>query len=231
MAHHPSKKPIIGVTGPRHHGGAAWWFTRLAILRSGGLPIRLTPARPTPPQPLDGMVIGGGDDIDPVLYAEAGTVRRNYDRERDRFESEMIRHTLGTPQMPLLGICRGAQLLNVTLGGSLFQELQSQRHHTSHRRTLLPLKRLLVVPATPLETLLDCRQCRINSLHNQAINRVGDGLRVGAYDRDQIVQAVYQEGERFIIGVQWHPEYLPYLGRQQRLFRALVRAAGATDRV
>ena len=91
---------------------------------------------------------------------------------------------------PLLGICRGAQLLNVRLGGSLFQDLRSRRHRTSHRRTLLPLKTLCVAEGTRLARLLGGRELRINSLHNQSIDRLGEGLEVSGRDLDQIVQAV-----------------------------------------
>jgi hypothetical protein len=90
----------------------------------------------------DGVVVSGGHDIDPVLYAEAPEIHPRYDPERDALESAVIDRALARG-LPLLGICRGAQLLNVRLGGSLFQELRSRRVHTSNRRTILPLKTLL----------------------------------------------------------------------------------------
>ena len=110
-------------------------------------------------------------------------------------------------------------------GGNLFQDLRSRRKLTSHRRTVLPLKTLCVEPDSHLARLLGRQRARINSLHNQAINRVGDGLVISARDLDQIPQAIEAPGRSFVIGVQWHPEFLLFLPRQRRLFQALLAAA------
>jgi putative glutamine amidotransferase len=129
--------------------------------------------------------------------------------------------------VPLLGICRGAQLLNVRRGGTLFQELASRRSKTSNRWTVLPLKTLHIEPETRVAKLLGPGPRQVNSLHNQAIDRVGNGLHVSGRDLDGIVQAVEDPAHPFLLGVQWHPEFLLYLGAQRSLFRALVAAAEA----
>lgn len=188
--------------------------------------MRLTPGGQEPPQALDGIIIGGGEDIDPVLYSQPSDAHRRYDAERDAFELQMIDIALRRSGFPLLGICRGAQLLNVFLGGSLFQELHSKRRLTSNRRTVLPLKTLHLERRSRLAEIMGCTRCKVNSLHNQAIDRVGRGLRVAGLDLDHIVQAVEAQGEdRLLLGVQWHPEFLPFMPSQQRLFRQLVEAA------
>lgn len=173
---------------------------------------------------LDGVIITGGHDVEPALYKAEAEVQGNYDPERDRFESDVIDSALhdGTP---LLGICRGAQLLNVRRGGSLFQDLRKRREKTSKRRFVFPLKTLRLEPGSRLESLLGPDNAKINSLHNQSIDRVGNGLRVSGRDLDDIVQAVEDPDHRFLFGVQWHPEFLIYLPRQLRLFRDLVVAA------
>ena len=127
--------------------------------------------------------------------------------------------------LPLLGICRGAQLLNVRLGGTLFQELRSRRKKTSNRWTILPLKTLLVEAESCLRELLGGQRVSINSLHNQGIDLLGDGLIVSGRDLDGIVQGVEAPGHPYLIGVQWHPEFLIFQARQRRLFTALVEAA------
>ncbi len=175
--------------------------------------------------PLDGVVITGGHDVEPVLYKAAAEIEGKYDPVRDAFEAGIIDQAL-QDRIPLLGICRGAQLLNVRLGGSLIQDLRKHRKLTSNRRTLLPLKTLCLQQGARLESMLEAKTLKINSLHNQSIDRLGAGLRVAGRDLDNIVQAVEHPGRRFLFGVQWHPEFLAYLPRQLRLFRCLVRAAG-----
>ena len=126
--------------------------------------------------------------------------------------------------LPLLGICRGAQLLNARRGGNLFQELKSHRKMTSNRWTVLPLKTLETEPQSFISRLLRADRCKINSLHNQAIDRVGVDLQVTGRDLDGIVQAIEDPGHPFLLGVQWHPEFLLFISRQRRIFKALLAA-------
>lgn len=219
-------RPVIGITGPDRRVALAWWATRLAVRMAGGIPLRLTPSsyRQHSHDLLQGLIIGGGDDIDPGLYGSEDDGRAPIDPERDRFEIEMIEHALQT-RLPLLGICRGAQLINVVLGGSLHGDIRGLRRRTSNIRTPLPRKTAVGTQTGVLRQVLGHERWRINSLHHQAIERLGDGLVVVARDLDDFVQAVECERGRLILGVQWHPEYLPYLAVQRRLFRHLVDCA------
>ena len=171
------------------------------------------------------MVITGGHDVDPVLYAAEAEVQPKYDSERDKLELAVIKkaQALG---LPLLGICRGAQLLNVSRGGSLFQQLTAKRQHTSERWTVLPLKTLCLTAAdSKLQQIFKCHRARINSLYNQAINKLGQGLQIVGMDLDNIVQAVEDPTQQFVVGVQWHPEFLLFMRRQRHLFKAVVHQA------
>jgi putative glutamine amidotransferase len=217
-------RPVIGVTGPDKGGDRAWYFTRYAVTWAGGRPVRLTPRRSHLHEPLNGIVIGGGDDIYPTLYESEVLPNSRYDKERDMFELIYIEKAL-KQNMPLLAICRGEQLLNTYLGGNLYQDLRKLRRYTHNRWTVLPLKTLLVEPDSRLEELLGTNRCKINSLHMQAIDQLGSGLKVVGRDLDAIVQAVEDPSRLFLLGVQWHPEYLLYMPRQRNLFRALVQAA------
>jgi putative glutamine amidotransferase len=221
------RTPLIAVTGPSRGGLAPRLLVALALRLAGARTLQMTPRRPREDigiEGVDGVVVTGGHDIDPVLYAAAPEVHPKYDPERDALESAVIDRALARG-LPLLGICRGAQLLNVRLGGNLFQELRSRRRHTSNRWTILPLKTLCIEAGTRLARLFATERGKINSLHNQGIDRIGDGLVVAGRDLDGIVQAIEAPDQPFLMGVQWHPEFLLYSRRQRALFRALVDTA------
>ena len=218
------RRPLIGVTGPRSGSFGPRACIRLGIWLAGGRATQLRPGDALPAPGLDGLVISGGHDVEPVLYKAEAEVEGHYDPERDRFESAMIEHGLEAG-MPILGICRGAQLLNVRLGGSLFQDLRKRRKSTSHRRSVLPVKTLHIREGTILRRLAAKDTTKINSLHDQAIDRVGSGLTISSTDGDDIAQAVENPDHAFLMGVQWHPEFLLYLPSSRSLFHALVAAA------
>ena len=129
--------------------------------------------------------------------------------------------------LPVLGICRGAQILNVFRGGTLHGDIYAAYADLPRQRALLPLKRIRVIPGTRLHGILGLARVRVNSLHHQSVDRVAPGLTVAATDRHGIIQAVDGEAGTFVLGVQWHPEFLVFNRPQQRLFRALVAAARA----
>ena len=256
----PEKPPIIGVTGPDNGGGAAWWFTRLAVWLAGGHAVRITPRRPRATlEGLDGLIIGGGADVDPTLYgqellhvtekkkrdepawiwltglilfpltwlmrkASAVPVTTGQNGARDALEMKLIDEAV-RKRLPILGICRGEQLLNVYFGGSLHQGLAGLYVEDPEVRTILPRKRIVVESGSCLATVMGRRPVRVNALHRQAIDRLGRGIRVAARDRNGIVQAIEHESLPLVVGVQWHPEYLPQMPQQRAMFRELVRHA------
>lgn len=219
-----NKRPLIGVTGPDHGVPLAWWFTRWSIARAGGQALRLNASSPIPPRGLDGIVIGGGTDLDPALYSGMDDGKAPRDARRDAFEKRTIETALDKG-LPLLGICRGAQLLNVVLGGNLYQDVRPMRRETSNRRTPLPRKTAMVEHGSRLHAMLEATRLKVNSLHHQAVDRLGDGLRAVARDLDNLVQGIERVGDGFVVGVQWHPEYLIYQRRQRAVFTHLVAAA------
>ena len=146
------------------------------------------------------------------------------DQARDELESALIDHA-DARGLPILGICRGAQLLNVRRGGSLHQDLSDFYTETPQLRTVLPYKSVELAPDSRLATILGRPKCRVNALHSQAIRDPGQGLAVVAREYTTVVQAIEDPTRPFVIGVQWHPEYLPQRPEQRRLFRHLVEAA------
>lgn len=200
-----------------------------AVQRAGGLGLILPPDEAAVEDPdllldrVDGLILAGGADIDPAAYgAEPHPETRETWPDRDRFEIALARRALER-DLPLLGICRGMQLLNVALGGSLDQHLPdsvSEVHRAvggsfgEHHVRLEPGS--LACGAAGLEALV------VLSHHHQGVERVGEGLRVSGWSvEDDLVEAIELPGKRFALGVVWHPEEDP----DSRVIAALVDAA------
>ena len=218
-------RPLIGITTSDYKSQLAWCFDWFAVWRHGGKPLRLSPSRPLP-EHLDGLIIGGGDDIQAQLYGGEVQLDVRLDPARDELELSLLNRFI--PQnTPVLGICRGAQLINVHLGGTLDPDIYTTHEGLKRRRTVLPRKTVDIVGGSQLYQLLGVTWCRVNSLHHQAVNQAGKGIKIVARDRDGLVQGIESEAHDFLIGVQWHPEWLIFNRPQQRLIRALVKAATA----
>ena len=182
---------------------------------------------------LDGLLLAGGGDVDPAYYGEPRHEKCGpVSPDRDKVELTLARWAMDDGK-PLLAICRGIQVLNVALGGSLYQDIQAQvrggdRHdwHPGYPRNRLS-HTVIVAPPTRLAHILGTTSLLVNSLHHQAIKDVAPGLTVAARAPDDLIEAVEVEGHPFAIGVQWHPEELAAISRDvrsQRIFDALVEA-------
>ncbi|MET8627607.1 gamma-glutamyl-gamma-aminobutyrate hydrolase family protein [Kitasatospora sp. NPDC004669] len=231
MTHEDSRRPLIGITS--YQDKAAWsvWHQRAslvpqtyvdAVVRAGGTPVLL------PPQPggaghlldaLDGLVLAGGPDVDPARYAAAADPRTGPPHyARDAWESSLLHGALAR-DLPLLGVCRGMQLLNVELGGTLLQHLPDESHQivparfVRHPVGLADGSRLAAVLGPTAE---------VSCYHHQAVDRLGTGLRVTARSADGTVEALELPDHRFALGVQWHPETDP---DDPRLFHAFITAS------
>jgi len=205
-----------------------------AVEKAGGIPVVLTPL--SNPEAIDGLLsrlsglcLSGGPDLDPSSYgrdphAELGPT----EPELDHFELAVARRAdaLG---LPILGICRGLQTLNVMRGGTLTQHLPDvtdgsvvHRQTVSGRRTTHPVR---VARTSRLAAVLGSTEVAVNSFHHQAIDRLGDGLRPVAWAPDGTVEGIEGEGAAFLLGVQWHAETLVEASEHCALFTALVEAA------
>ncbi|WP_236629738.1 gamma-glutamyl-gamma-aminobutyrate hydrolase family protein [Pseudohaliea rubra] len=211
------------MTGTARRYASAWWCTRVALALCGARAVRISLRHQQSLEDIDGLVIGGGNDIAPEHYGGVleGAVR--IDAARDALELRWVRRAL-EHRLPLLGICRGAQLINVVLGGNLHGDIRALRRRTRNRGSLLPTKRVDLEHGSQLAAVTHRKRLRVNSLHHQAVDRPGEELAITGRDLDGLVQGV-EHRERAILGVQWHPEYLLYLSAQRALFRWLVRAA------
>lgn len=236
--------PVIGLTTYLDRAKFGVWDARAGLLpaqyiqgitAAGGIAVLLPPQPATPAvaaRVLDGvaaLVITGGRDVGPDEYGQTPHAETDRpDTTRDAWELTLLAEALRRG-MPVLGICRGAQVLNVALGGSLHQHLPDVIGNSGHRAgngvfTPMPVR---TVAGTRAAELLG-ETCVVQCYHHQAIAEVGAKLVVSARDDDGVIEAIELPGEDFVLAVQWHPEESP---DDLRLFAALVAAAGTYQRV
>lgn len=233
------KKPMIAIPAGSLKGeaGSPYYHTRQvdvnAILSAGGLSVLLPASLPLNEVPalvkkFDGIYLTGGGDLDPALYGE-GSHDRVYgvNPERDAFEIALIREVISRDK-PLLAVCRGMQTLNVACGGTLYVDIASQvpgaeKHDwwPAYKRNKL-VHDVKMVEGSLLAEILGVVDLRTNSLHHQSVNQVGDGLRSTAYAADGVIEGIEQPDNHFVIGVQWHPEWLQDQETMRKLYRAFV---------
>jgi putative glutamine amidotransferase len=241
-------KPLIGVTpdynpGDRKESGGreATFFLRAryicAIEDLGGLPVIL----PLVEDPgdrrrllcqLDGLLLtGSGPDLPPALYGERQRYRfRVMSRRRAEFELDAARWAAAC-DLPLLGICGGMQAINVAFGGSLIQDIASEvaspLEHQQRARATECSHTVAIVSGSRLRRIVGRPRLRVNSAHHQSVKRVAPGLVASAVASDGVIEALESPHHRFLLGVQWHPEWLYDRSIvHEKLFRAFLAAAG-----
>lgn len=231
------RRPLIGITT---HGRDQRGRFRVdaryvdAVRRAGGVPLLLPPGE-SELEPLvallDGLVLTGGGDVDPAHYG--GTPHAEIDEvdpERDTTELALAR-AADRSGLPTFGVCRGAQVLNVALGGTLVEHLPDEvGDEVSHRPEpgahAFERHAVEIEPGSRLAAILDTARCAPPSWHHQAVRTLAPGLEVVARSPDAAVEAFEKPGHPWLLGVQWHPEVTAAIDPvQQRLFDALVAAA------
>lgn len=234
--------PIIGVTAYRNLSRSGFpQFSASenyiqSVIQAGACPVMIPPGvkeadLDTLVQRLDGLLLSGGGDIHPDFYGSGEhPLVSDVDRDRDRLELFLLEKCM-LLEMPLLGICRGFQLINVGLGGTLFEDISDQkagslkhdyspgwpRNHLAHEVSL--------APNTTLARLFDKNRIQVNSLHHQGIRRLSDKLLALGSAPDGILEAFQIRDYPFGIAVQWHPEEMRADPKMQALFRSFVEAA------
>jgi putative glutamine amidotransferase len=238
------EKPLIGLTTYRKiaedSGAPLFGLMRSyvdAVAAAGGIPLLIPLGLDSDDLPLilrriDGLILPGGGDIDPAAYhGEAHQEVRGIDEDRDRIEINLARHAVQT-RKPFLAICRGHQVLNVALGGTMWEDLASQvPGHIRHdyygvgARTDRP-HTVQVRRGSHLAAILNSEEVPVNSLHHQGLRDLASELSVSAIAPDGLVEGVEIEGHPFGIGVQWHPENLVGIDPAMlNLFVSLINAA------
>lgn len=234
------KKPIIGITSSheKENGLRNYHRTTVSIdytkgvIEGGGIPIVI----PTTGDIeiikeqlnlIDGLILSGGPDINPIYYGEDFKEKIGViSPERDDNEIKILKEFLKT-EKPILGICRGHQLLNVYFGGTLYQDLSYfEMEPLKHRQDLYPeleIHNVAIEKNSILENLYG-ESIRTNSFHHQAINKLGEGFKVIAKSSDGIVEAIEKIDHKFCLGIQWHPEMMVARGNKDmtKIFKLLI---------
>ena len=222
--------PVIGITcsmeydekGRRYPTAYAFDFLKRsyyeAMKRSGGIPILLpntTKGNNVHPllNLLDGLLISGGNDVDPVFYGEKKEAKNlNITPERDVFELSLVRKARNRG-IPMMAICRGMQLMNVAFGGNLYQDFSTEksfRDHTLEGSTIYRKKHAIIIQeGSKLFDIIRKKRIMVNTSHHQMVKKVGTGLVATAWsEKDGVIEAIETEEDGLILGVQWHPELM-----------------------
>ena len=219
-------KPTIAVTTSARSGWRIFPLVAFNLWLVGARGVRWGTGRPADLDHVDGLIIGGGDDIGPDLYKGDITLSARIDPERDALERRLTESAL-EQGVPVLGICRGAQMLNVACGGTLHQDAWDMYPDAPFVKTILPRRRINLQPGTLLARHAGVAPMVVNALHTQAVDQLGSDMRISARDEFGMVQAIERTRDPFCLGVQWHPEHLFYARRQRAIFRSLALAAEA----
>lgn len=220
-----SDRPRIGVSVSSRTGWRVFPFFRFGLWRAGGQAVRIQTGRERRDlDGLDAVIIGGGDDINYELYGGRLIPHAVFDDERDMLERTLIEEA-EERVLPILGVCRGSQLLNVVRGGNLHQDIYEAYPGAREIHTPLPRKKVRIDPKSRFADFYGTKPSMVNSLHKQSVDRLGRDMRAVAWDEAGIVQAIESTRPRLVFGVQWHPEYLLFSKRDHALFIALVEAA------
>lgn len=242
------RRPLIGITArkiaffhqdrPYHRYGVPIAYLE-AVERAGGTPLMIPPSAHYDVnlqtyKMLDGLLLPGGHDVDPDRYGEEPNQKLEaIDQVRDATEILLAKMAMDEG-LPVLGVCRGAQVINVAAGGSLYQDLASMygkpvlRHFQQHLEEG-PSHHIDIEVGSRLHAICGSPRVRVNTYHHQAVKDLGAGLKITARSTDGVVEAI--EGlndDTFILGVQWHPELLaPHGDLNHRVFAAHIEASRA----
>lgn len=241
FAQQSDRTPIIGISGYVDGTTAKLGMTYVeSVRKGGGIPFILPLSTDTLMiddllNNIDGLIMSGGEDIDPLIYGEEPHIMLGkVTHQRDTFDLQLIKRAI-KKKIPILGICRGEQALNVAMGGTLYQDIPSQienaiehsqkeaRNYASH-----PIQ---IEENTILSSLLKCKTAMVNSFHHQSIKELAPGLIVCAISPDGIIEGVESE-DGLSIGVQFHPEGFVFHGDNQflPLFEWIVEKAKKRSR-
>ena len=236
------KKPVIGITVSRKPDKVEGFLDFVpsayptAVRIAGGIPLLIPNDFPLDELPglvndLAGVLLSGGGDVHPSRYQqELHSKTHHTSSERDALEIHLAQLAVQS-DLPLLGICRGHQLLNIALGGNLYQHLPDERPSNINHSTPDSIAKdhiahqVKIAEESALHHILEVDTLDVNSRHHQAVSTPAPNLKVTAYASDGLIEACELAGHRFCIGVQWHPENLQMMSEHKKVFTSFIAAA------
>ncbi|MGE8205085.1 gamma-glutamyl-gamma-aminobutyrate hydrolase family protein [Heyndrickxia sp. NPDC080065] len=207
-----------------------------AVIQAGGIPVILPMGMEEDIEEItnriDGLILSGGGDIDPTLFGEEPHPKLgSISPGRDNYEIKIIQKMLQLNK-PILAICRGIQILNIAVGGNMFQDIYSQIEspliqHSQNAVRYHPSHYVYVEKNSMLSEITGCTDFKVNSFHHQAVRNVVEPLKVVARSSDGVIEAVESSVHRFVLGVQWHPEPLAVHGDHisQKIFQRFIQSS------
>ncbi|MDI6879985.1 MAG: gamma-glutamyl-gamma-aminobutyrate hydrolase family protein [Desulfitobacteriaceae bacterium] len=229
-------RSIIGITCDHDYSQNRLFQTKAyvqAVVEAGGLPLlvpffRAGQMNEELAQKLNGLMLTGGADIDPFFFGEPMlAATKEIDPERDEWEIALIQEFLRNDK-PILGICRGMQVLNVAAGGSIYQDISSRPGTWKHRQqapSWYPTHSVQIIPESKIVQVLNQQVLRVNSYHHQAVKDVAPGFKVNARSEDGIIEGIESEDKLWVFGIQWHAETMWERDiNQLMIFQAFIRA-------
>lgn len=221
-------KPVIGITAPNKRFHIPYYLIRFSVWLCGGLGLPLRHKETVDNREVDGLVIGGGTDVFPGLFQNDPKQNYFYDHDRDEMEIGWLKRA-EKENIPVLGICRGSQIMNVMNGGTLHMDVslayEKAHYPKSVLRKMFFRKPITVVENSKLYELLGLKRIKVNSMHSQSIDQLGNNLEIVGQEDNGVIQGIERPGHAYYLGVQFHPEFLIYRPSMRRIFKGLIKAA------
>lgn len=220
-------RPVIGIARSDEWLNPNFWAICFSVLITGGKPVALSPGRGVN-RDIDGLVLGGGTDVYPGRFSSEPKENYLYDNPRDENEIEWLKYA-DEKKIPILGICRGAQMLNVASGGTLHMDISKAYdnaiHPTDFFSYIFYRKVIAIKPGSLLNEIVGAEDYRVNSMHKQSIKDLGDDFEIIAKEPNGVVQAIEKKSADYYMGVQFHPELMIHEPKAREIFKRLVEAS------
>ncbi|TVQ39947.1 MAG: gamma-glutamyl-gamma-aminobutyrate hydrolase family protein [Spirochaetaceae bacterium] len=223
-----ANRPLIGITSSAHRVSPSYILLWLAVRLAGGRPCRIGVRQRGGAELVDGVILAGGNDVSPSLFNRSRKPLHRYDPARDALELRVLR-VARQRRIPVLGICRGAQLMNIAHGGTIHMAVRKayrNARYPHHPLAHLTFRKLVeIVPGSLFARVMGVSSLMVNSLHRQSIDDPGDGIAVTAREVNGVAQAIEDSTMPFYLGVQFHPELMLYRAAYRRLLRTFIGSA------
>ncbi len=217
-------RPVIGITKPEKGDFLAYLAMKLAVWLAGGSPVKITSSAPRDPRSIDGLLFGGGSDVYPEHYQGQIKPGYQYDHARDALEESWAKTAL-RQNIPVLGVCRGMQMLNVLQGGTLSSDLSKYddiKYPMTFLKRLFFRKSIAIKPDSWLARITGKNLLSVNSIHTQAIQTLGNGFTASAHEINGLIQSIEHKDADFMVGVQFHPEFLIHKRFAREIFKQFI---------